>query len=182
MIRKFVLLMVADLCHSVISFCRCEITIVFVFSPQNNDLTAKLTRNNKINEALISAAKYFAPLFIVSSPQINNNLRLFVIPRRTDEITKRRKLPSFRSEKTINTGAKYFAALISHSLISLLRVSFAVISLFVAKTRSRKDEDYHYFAATTQNDEMAQFNHHRRRPSAIYFAITWTPPPPPGRI
>ena len=95
------LLMVADLCHFVIAFCRCEITIVFVFSPQNNDLTAKLTRNNEINEA-----KYFAPLFIVFSPRINNTLRLFVISRRTDEITKRRKLPSFCSEKTINTGAK----------------------------------------------------------------------------
>ena len=104
---------------------------------------------------------------------------IFVISRRTDEIKKRRKLPSFRSEKTINTGAKYFAALISHSLISLLRVSFAIISLFVTKTRSRKDEDYHYFTATTRNDEMPQFNHHRRRPSAIYFAITWIPP---GRI
>ena len=167
------LLMVADLCHFVIVFCRSEITIVFVFSPQNNDLTAKLTRNNEINEA-----KYFAPLFIVFSPRINNTLRLFVISRRTDEITKRRKLQSFRSEKTINTAAKYFAALISHSLISLLRVSFAVISVFVAKTRSRKDEDYHFFfAATTRNDEMAQFNHHRRRPSEIYFAITWIPPP-----
>ena len=166
--------MVADLCHFVISFCRCEITIVFVFSPQNNDLTAKLTRNNEINEA-ISAAKYFAPLFIVFSPWISNNLRLFVISSWTDEITKRRKLPSFRSEKTINTGANYFAALLSHSLVSLLRVwlSFAVISLFVAKTRSRKDEDYHYFAAAIRNDKMAQFNHHRRRPSAIYFAITW---------
>ena len=131
----------------------------FVLSLRNNDsfrlfatkerLDGKtITRNNEINEALISAAKYFAPLFFVSSPRINNNLRLFVISRRTDEITKRRKLPSFRSDKTINTGAKYFAALISHSLISLLRVSFAVISLFVANTRSRKDEDYHYFDNT----------------------------------
>ena len=157
MIRKFVLLMVADLCHFVISFCRCEITIVFVFLPQNNDLTAKLTRNNEINEA-ISAAKYFAPLFIVFSSRISNNLRLFVISSWTDEITKRRKLPSFRSEKTINTGAKYFAALLSHSLVSLLRVSFAVISLFMAKTLSRKDEDYHLFISQRQHEMTKWLN------------------------
>ena len=34
------------------------------FSPRNND---KTTRNNETNMALISAAKYFAPLFIVLS-------------------------------------------------------------------------------------------------------------------
>ena len=34
----------------VISFCRCEIMIIFVFSPRNSD---KTTRNNEINKALI---------------------------------------------------------------------------------------------------------------------------------
>ena len=165
--------MVADLCHFVIAFCRCEITIVFVFSPQNNDLTAKLTRNNEINEA-----KYFAPLFIVFSHRINNTLRLFVISRRTDEITKRRKLPSFRSEKTINTGAKYFAALISHSL-NYFVITRKFCRYFVIRgenTKPKRRRLSFFFAATTRNDEMAQFNHHRRIPSEIYFAITWIPP------
>ena len=38
----------------------------FIFSPQNND---KTTWNNKINKALISVAKYFAPLFIIFLPR-----------------------------------------------------------------------------------------------------------------
>ena len=56
--------MVADLCHFVFSLFRGEgeKTQNCVFSPRNND---KITRNNEINKALISAAKYFAPLFIV---------------------------------------------------------------------------------------------------------------------
>ena len=57
--------MVADLCHFVFfffSFFPCEITIIFVFSQRNND---KTLQNKEINEALISAAKYFAPLFVV---------------------------------------------------------------------------------------------------------------------
>ena len=40
----------------------------FVFSPGNKD---KTTRNSKINKALISVAKYFAPLFIIFSPVIH---------------------------------------------------------------------------------------------------------------
>ena len=51
----------------------------FVFSPQNND---KTTWNNKINKALISVAKYFAPLFIIFLPRYlssrnHHNLRYF---------------------------------------------------------------------------------------------------------
>ena len=57
--------MVADLCHFVNSFCRCKLNIIFVFSPRNNELTIKLREITKINKALIRAAKYFAPLFIV---------------------------------------------------------------------------------------------------------------------
>ena len=45
--------------------CRCEITIIFVFSPQTNRNDDKTTRNNERNKALISAAEYFAPLLIV---------------------------------------------------------------------------------------------------------------------
>ena len=44
-------IMVADLCHFLISFSFCELTIIFVFSPRNND---KTTRNTEINEAVIS--------------------------------------------------------------------------------------------------------------------------------
>ena len=40
-------------------FCRCEIMIIFVFSPRNND---KTTRNNEINKALINQChKIFCP-------------------------------------------------------------------------------------------------------------------------
>ena len=54
--------MMADLCHFVISFCRCEIMIIFVVSPRIND---KTTRNNKINKAPINKRhKIFSPLFI----------------------------------------------------------------------------------------------------------------------
>ena len=74
--------MVADLCHFLISFCCCEIAIIFVFSPPTND---KYTRNNKINEALISAAKYFAKLFIVFYPVISlfhgEKTKIIVIPQ-----------------------------------------------------------------------------------------------------
>ena len=49
-----------------ISFCRCEITIIFVCSPRNND---KTMQNNEI-EALIGAAKYFARYLSSFSPTI----------------------------------------------------------------------------------------------------------------
>ena len=69
----------------------------FVVLQRNND---KTMRNNEINKSLISAAKYFAtlfikfyrllaPQFIVFSPRNNDKLRLF---DQKDEITKRRSL------------------------------------------------------------------------------------------
>ena len=65
--------MVADLCHFVLSLRNNENLRLFgfVFSRRNNN---RPTRNNEINKALIRAAKYFAPLFIVFLPR---NLSFF---------------------------------------------------------------------------------------------------------
>ena len=64
-------IMVADLCHLVISFCHCERTIILVYLPLSfhRKIMTKTTWNNKINKALISVAKYFAPLFIIFLPR-----------------------------------------------------------------------------------------------------------------
>ena len=126
-------------------FCRCEIMIIFDFSPQNND---KTTRNNETNKKALISTMITINFVISEWSRKDANLHLFVVSlflgevgkevilclfviclfARNNEIvsfrlyhlfaTKLRCLSLFRGEKTKNCGAKCFAELISALSIS----------------------------------------------------------------